>query len=49
MKAYKVTLPSKKHFTCLTDTPLIELNAAIFERFGVWPDKIESLEKKKPA
>ena len=43
MTAYKITLPRGRQFTCITYEPESDVPAAIFERFGVMPVKVERL------
>jgi hypothetical protein len=43
MKSYQVTIPGLAPFTYITDTPLAELAAAIFERFRVYPVSVTEL------
>lgn len=43
MKAYKITLPCGRAFTCVTDEPEQGLPAAIFERFRVYPVEVQKL------
>lgn len=43
MKAYQITLPNGKRFTCITDEPLSAIPAAILERFLVLPVSVVAL------
>jgi hypothetical protein len=43
MKSYAITLPCGRQFSYITDTPLAELAAAIFERFRVYPVSVKEL------
>ena len=43
MRSYKITLSNNKAFTCITDEPVENIPAAIFERFGVWPVSVVAL------
>lgn len=51
MNAYKIHLPGYKPFTMITETPECDVPAAVFEKFGEWPDGVELLQvpkKKNP-
>ena len=43
MKAYKITLPCGRQFTCITYERERDVPAAIFERFVVMPVDVTAL------
>lgn len=43
MKAYKITMPCGRAFTCITDEPAENIPSAIRERFGVEPVSVVAL------